>query len=280
MLGSSVGLILWFTQCKDKFRACRHLRCAYGAKYSQRRYQAFARGAFVNSGYNLCDAFRLETRFTTEIAPLIDVVGLKYFLQAYKLGKGVVCPTGHIGNFELLAAYMGHNGFKTAVIGRELYDPRLDELLVRNRQANHIENIPTTQPRQLVTKLRDGYVVGALIDNDSRRLKSAFVESYGRLARTPIGVTHIGLRLGAAFVPVTCRRIGKRYQLRFFPALESEASALETDDTPQGRRELREKRVLDITWRIRKILDREVDKDPTQWIWVHNRWRTRPVGKN
>ncbi len=280
LIGSTVGLTLWFTQRKDKFRACRNLRCAYGTRYSLRRYQSIARGAFINSGYNLCDAFRLESRFESEIAPLIDVVGLDNFLRVYRRGQGVICATGHIGNFELLAAYMGRNGFKTAVIGRELYDPRLDRLLVRNRRANHVENIPTTQPRQLVTKLRAGYTVGALIDNDSQKLKSAFVESYGRLAYTPIGITHIGLRLGSAFVPVTCRRIGKRYLLRFFPAVEPESQLPVTGMSLPEKSEQRAKRVLDITWRIRKILDSEVDKDPTQWIWVHNRWRTRPELRN
>ena len=27
---------------------------------------------------------------------------------------------------------------------------------------------------------------------------------------------------------------------------------------------------------IRKILDSEVDRDPTQWPWLHNRWHTAP----
>ncbi len=273
ILGSAVGLTLWFTQQKDKFRAGRHLRCAYGSRYSLARYQAIAREAFINTGYNLCDTFRLTTVYEEEIAPLIDVIGIEHVQRAYRQGKGVICATGHIGNFELLAAYTGRNGFKTAVIGRALYDRRLDTLLVGNRHANNVENIPTTQVRRLVSKLRRGYVVGVLIDNDSPRLKGTFVESYGRPAYTPVGIAHIGMRLGCAFVPVTCRRIGKRYLIRFFPPLPY--------TTNEKRRELlgRERRSEEaqaLMQRIRKVLDSEVDKDPTQWIWVHNRWRTSP----
>jgi Kdo2-lipid IVA lauroyltransferase/acyltransferase len=281
MLGSAVGLTLWFTQRKDRFRACRHLRCAYGAKHSLSYNRFLARGAFINTGYNLCETFRLETKFKSEIEPLIDVIGLEHIRGAYQKGKGVICATGHIGNFELLAAYMGHNGFKTAVIGRELYDIRLNRLLVHNRQANNIVNIPTTKLRQLLAKLRAGYVVGALVDNDSHRVKSAFVESYGRFAYSPIGLTLIGLRLGVPFVPVTCRRIGKRYLIRFFPVIEADTissgeSLKERFLQEQGVQKQRESKALEITRRIRKLLDSEVDKDPSQWIWVHNRWRTRP----
>jgi Kdo2-lipid IVA lauroyltransferase/acyltransferase len=273
-LGAAVGLTLWFTQRKDKFRASRHLLCAYGDKYSLNYNKCLIRKAFINTGYNLCDTFRLETKFKSEIEPLIDVIGKEHILKAYQKGKGVICPTGHVGNFELLAAYMGRNGFKTAVIGREIYDIRLNRLLVNNRQANNIKNIPTTRLRQLLAKLKDGYVVGALVDNDSHRVKSAFVESYGRLANSPIGLTLIGLRLKIPFVPVTCRRIGKRYLIRFFPAITINSDTSVSDHS----REQEHQKALAVTQLIRKILDSEVDKDPSQWIWVHNRWQTRYDG--
>ncbi len=271
-MGAAVGLTLWFTQRKDKFRATRHLLRAYGDTNSLNYNKYLARKAFINTGYNLCDTFRLETKFKSEIEPLVDVIGKEHILKAYQQGKGVICPTGHIGNFELLAAYMGRNGFKTAVIGREIYDIRLNRLLVKNRQANNIENIPTTKLRQLLAKLKEGYIVGALIDNDSHRVKSAFVESYGRLANSPIGLTLIGLRLGIPFVPVTCRRVGKRYLIRFFPIIETEGA----NSDIRSSKEQREQKALEVTQQIRRILDTEVDKDPSQWIWVHNRWRTRP----
>ena len=34
-----------------------------------------------------------------------------------------------------------------------------------------------------------------------------------------------------------------------------------------------EKKKLDITLQLNKILEQMIAKDPGQWIWTHNRWK-------
>lgn len=270
--GALVGLALYHIQKRDSFRACRNIKIAYGSGVSATGARSIARQAFVNAGLNAADVVRMETKYQGELASLIDVEGLELFEKAYQNGRGVIAPNGHIGNFELLAAFCARSGFKTAVVGRELYDKRVDKILLAIRRANNVLNISTTEVRKFIRALKDGYAVGVLIDTDSQRVRSGYVESYGRLAYTPLGQTIIGLRLGASFAPLVCRRIGRRYLLKFF----EEMRPGKFPNTPEGRLLA----ALDLTWRIRKLLDAEVDRDPAQWIWTHNRWNTRPDPKN
>lgn len=270
--GALFGLALYRIQKRDSFRACRNIQIAYGSAVSAAKARSIARQAFVNAGLNVADVVRLETKYPGELASLIDVEGLEFFEKAYQKGKGVIATNGHIGNFELLAAFCARHGFKTAVIGRELYDKRLDEILLGIRRANNVVNINTTEVRKFIRALRNGYAVGVLIDTDSQRVRSGYVESYGRLAYTPLGQTIIGLKLGASFAPLVCHRIGKRYLLKFF----KEIHPGKFPNTSEGRLLA----ALDLTWRIRKLLDAEVDGDPTQWVWTHNRWNTRPDPKS
>ena len=112
--------------------------------------RALTRGAFVCAGLNLADLTRLENRYSAELAGLIDVQGEEHLREAYARGRGVIAATGHIGNFELLAAYCAHNGYRTAVVGRRLADSRIDEILLGIRRANGVVNIRTTEALKLV----------------------------------------------------------------------------------------------------------------------------------
>ncbi|HSG99090.1 MAG TPA: hypothetical protein VLB27_03510 [candidate division Zixibacteria bacterium] len=267
-LGGMLGLALYKIQRRDAWRAERNLRLAYPGTYNLKQSRALAQGAFINTGFHICDTIRSRSRYHSELADLLDVTGLEHFERIYRRGHGVVAATGHIGAFELLAAFFGRSGYKTAVVGRAAYERRLDQLLVETRARNNVVTIPTTEPLAFARALKAGFAVGVLIDNDSHRVRSEYLESCGRLARTPIGQTVIGLRVAAGFMPLVCRRHAGRYHLRFFPEFYPR-------DFGPGRTGSR-LRAAELTWRMRRILDEQIAEHPTQWPWVHNRWRSAP----
>jgi KDO2-lipid IV(A) lauroyltransferase len=266
--GSALGWVVFHVQRKDEFRAERHLRAAFPGRFSNKQNRALIKRTFISAGLSACDTVRLRNHYQGELAELIDVSGLEYFDEMYHRGKGVIAATGHIGNFELLAAFFGRNGYKTAAIGRKLYQSKLDDIIVQNRLANQVLNIPTTEIRKMLRSLHEGFAIGVLIDNDSTRVAGEFVESYGRLANTPIGPVVLGMRAGAAFMPLCCLREGARYHLKFFP----EETPLDFGDSAEGRK----RAAIELSWRIRKILDEQIASHPEQWLWTHNRWHTRP----
>ena len=271
-LGGLVGLALWKIQRRDAFRAERNIELAYPGRFGEQRRKAVARAAFINTGFHICDAIRSIDRYDSELRELITVEGLENFERLYRRGKGVLAVTGHIGALEILAAFFGRSGYRTAVIGREAYESRLNQLLLEIRTANRVLTINTNQPKKFISCLRRGYAIGVLIDNDSSRVRGEFLESCGRLARTPVGQTLAGLRTGAAFMPLVCLRREGRYVLRFFP--EEKPREVATGEYEEKFAE--RLKIADLTWRIRRILDREIAQAPEQWPWVHNRWHSRP----
>jgi len=263
-VGSVAGLGAWACLSRDRYRIHRHLTLAYGEKLSTSQKRLLGRRFFVNSGMNLVDVLRLERHFARELKPRIEVIGLDYFEQAHRRGKGILGVTAHLGNFELMAAYVARLGYKTAVIGRQLYEPRLDELLVANRQALGLANFATTDsPRKLIHWLQEGNVVGVLIDFDSISVRSTFVPAFGRMALTPVGQSLIGLHTGAALVPAACVRLPQnRYRMIFRPEVRIETSG----DLERDAREL--------TARCTAELEKLILAYPDQWIWLKNRWLT------
>ncbi|MGD8922675.1 MAG: hypothetical protein PVH24_05455 [Candidatus Zixiibacteriota bacterium] len=265
-LGAWVGLTLWAVLPRERHRALRHLSLVYRQSLSDAEKRGIARRFFINSGKNLADVARFQKHYETELRQLVEVDGLEHFDRAYRAGKGMFGVTGHIGNFELLAVHMAGMGYDIAVIGREMYDTRLDRMLVGNREALGLTNISTEEsPKRLISWLREGKAVGVLMDTDSIRVRSMFVPAFGRLSNTPVGQTLLGLRVGAAFLPMACIRVpGDRYRIIVKPPIEYQLTG---DD---------ERDVYEVTRRCTRALEEIIDRYRDQWIWIHNRWHTRP----
>lgn len=264
--GASIGWLTWLLLRRDRRKIDANLRRVYGDQLSGRERRRIGRRFFLNSGKNLVDFLRFERHFHSEIAPLVTVDGLEHFDRAYQAGKGVIGVTGHIGNFELLAAYVASLGYEIAVIGREMYDTRLDRMLVKNRESVGLTNFATTDsPKRIFRWLQSGRALGVLIDTDSFRVRGTFVPFFGIPAKTPVGHAMIGLKVGAAFVPMACVRTpNNHYRLIIRPAI-TVPSGLSQEET-----------VLQVTMLCSKALEEIIDAHRDQWIWLHDRWASRP----
>jgi KDO2-lipid IV(A) lauroyltransferase len=264
-IGGWVGLAIWKLSFRDQHRAVRHLSLAYGDQLAHREKLAIGRGFFINSGRNLADVIRFKKHYQSEILPLIEAEGMEHFEAAFRKGKGLFGVTGHIGNFELLAAFMQSSGFEVAVIGRELYDPRLDRLLIENREAVGLTNISTTDsPKRILGWLKAGKTIGVLIDTDSHRIRGEFVPAFGRWSNTPVGQSILAVKTGAALVPTAClRTANNRYKIIVRPEIEIEPSGDTRTD------------VINATAACTRVLEEIVREHLDQWPWQHNRWRTK-----
>lgn len=264
-IGSTIGYAAYMVSKRDRSKAERNLKLIYGNCLSAGQRKAIAGNVLINFGKNVADVVRFKKYYHGQIRNLIDTEGMEHFDRVYKRSKGVIAVTGHIGNFELLAAFFAGSGYKAAVIGRKVYDRRLDKILVENRESVGIVNIDTEDsPRKILKALKEGYALGVLIDTDSMRVRSEFIPAFGRLSYTPVGQSILGLKSGAGFVPMACIRNRGRYKIVVKPEIVVE---------PSGDFE---KDVYNITKKCTEALEEIVNENKDQWIWIHNRWLTRP----
>ncbi|MEE9442645.1 MAG: lysophospholipid acyltransferase family protein [candidate division Zixibacteria bacterium] len=265
-LGELLGMIAYCLIKKERHKTLLNLDRAYGNSLSYHRKKEIARLCFQTFGRAALEDMRMRRYYQTQMRPNIEIVGEENLKKAYQKGKGIVAFTGHIGNFELLAAWVAQSGYKAAVIGRELYDKRLDEMLIANRTAMDIVNIRTDDsPRDILRFLKDNYAIGFLIDTDSFRVGGELTPFFGRLAKTPIGPTQLGLVSGAAFLPIFCLSFPRgKYKIVIGEELTIES------------RERTRENIYKITGRMTKEIEKIIRRHPDQWIWMHNRWHTRP----
>ncbi len=247
-------------------RTLSNLSLAFGDEKNDKELRKLGSKVFENVGKNVADAVRLKRMKWQDIDRIVEIEGLEHFDQAYGLGKGVIALTGHIGNFELLAAWFSLRAYNVSVIGRELYDSRLDRLLVENRESVGLENIPTRAGvKPIIRALKKGRALGVLADHDSSRVRGVFVNFFGKSARTPVGPILLPYKTGSPIIPMAIVRKGKNsYKIIVKPRIELTLS----DD--------REKDVLDVTQKCTKVLESIIREYPDQWLWMHDRWKSRP----
>lgn len=268
-LGAWGGLLAWSVSVRDRWRIDRHLSFVYGDAMTTVERSALGKRFFIHSGRNLIDVARIASHLHSELLPRIEFVDFHHWENAMKRGKGVIGLTGHLGNFELLAASVHAKTGQVAVIGRELSNLHLNQLMLSSRASAGLVNFLTTDsPRKLIRWLRSGGAIGVLIDTDSHRVRSELLPFMGRLSNTPIGHAAIALATGAAIVPTACVRSGvDSYQVVVRPALQF---------VPTGDRE---RDIRELTRLCNVALEELVLSYPDQWIWLHNRWHTR-AGEN
>jgi len=228
-------------------------------------HERIGREVFRNVAISAADAFKLSELSDKQMNELVTVEGLEHFDAAYKQGKGLVAITGHIGCWELIPAWFSRQGYNISVIGKRVYDPRLNRLLVRLRSGQGVNIIDRDSgAKDALRDLKAGRALGILIDQDTR-VASIDVEFFGHQASTPVGAAALADKTGAPVIPLAIfRQLDGRYLLSVKPAIPF------NDSLPK------EERIRAMVQEQTRQLEEFVRLDITQWVWMHLRWKEKP----
>ncbi|MBX2967600.1 MAG: lysophospholipid acyltransferase family protein [Cyclobacteriaceae bacterium] len=261
-----LGGMAWLFARQSRKLTVRHLTMAYRKEKTEQEIRRMARQVFVMMGKNAGDIIRTFKIHSLEDFDKIRVVhGADIAAQAYAKGKGVIFLTAHLGAFEFVATELSFRGYKPLIIGTPLKDKRLTNLLWEQRNklgASAIERGKETV--RLIKNLKTGGTIAILIDQDTR-VKSVFVNFFGIPCATPIGATLLALKTGAAIVPVFYHlREDGMQEANFYPEVELTVTGDEETDMKVN------------TQRLSDVIEAEIRKHPGQWLWLHERWKTKP----
>ncbi len=251
---------------KSRNLALVHLGLAYGKEKSAREILDLTKEMFVMLGKNAGDILRsLKVKTLADLEKFLTTTGLENYERAFAKGKGVMFLTSHLGAFDLQITNMALRGLKPNIIGTALKDERLNELLWQYRNAFGAIAIERGKESvRLFKVLKSGGSIAILIDQDTK-VKSRFVNFFGMKAATPIGATILALRTGAAVVPTYIYLDEKgRQQMHILPEIPLVITGEEEND------------LIVNTQLFTDFTEKIVRAHPEQWVWMHERWKTRP----
>lgn len=242
----------------------RNLELALGQTHSQKARVKIGRRVFLNIAQNLVDAVLIERLLARNPDKIMEISGLGHAQKALAQGRGVIFLTAHTGCFEMLPGRFSLLGFPMAVMGARIYDPRLNDLITKNRRLLNVTYLERDDDlRAVLRHLKAGRAFGVLCDLDTR-VESEFINFFGRPAKTPAGPFRLGVRLNVPLIPIFTVRTARGVQaVTVHPPIEPQGS------TPREQ-------VAHAMNEYNRLLESLVLADPGQWIWMHERWKSRP----
>lgn len=194
----------------------------------------------------------------------VEVVGAERLAEIAEGQEAAVYVSGHLANFEVMAAVLMDAGIKCQVTYRPTNNPYFDQRIIESRRKYGISMFApkgeVAALRGLFAALRRGEAVALLTDQKfNEGLTDPF---FGQPAQTSTGAVRLVLRTGARL------QLGyiERLKSARFRAVVCEPIYLENTDDPAA----------DLARGVRLInafLEERIRAKPEDWwFWVHKRW--------
>ena len=181
------------------------------------------------------------------------------FLKKNK--KGGIIFSGHIGNWEIGSKILLENGLNVKILYRPLNNSFVDNITASIRGIEHISKGPKGN-KQIIQELKNGNYVVILIDQ--RVGDGILVPFFGKEALTTASVARLALKYNVPLIPARSIRVNKKFA--FEVRIEKPLEFKKTGNITNGK-------VFTLTAKMNKKLEEWIKEYPSQWFWVHNRWK-------
>jgi KDO2-lipid IV(A) lauroyltransferase len=194
----------------------------------------------------------------------VQVSGRECLDDLIKDEAGFVVFVPHIGNWELLAALWPYLHPNPMALALPITYGAVDRLVMRCRTSTGMGIVERTGGlRRAVAGVKAGRAVGFLADQDAGD-GGVFVPFFGKpisCERSPVAIAR---RLGRPVILCTTFRTDDGSHEVLLERMPDVAS----DGVEADRAALE--------W-IYARLEQHVRLHPSQWLWIHRRWKTQPV---
>ncbi len=261
-----LGRLMWRHYHRGRARAFENLRASYPDK-DEKWYDTTGRKSCESIAMLAVDVF-----FTPKLVRKANWRQYSRFKNAErakwlsKENKGLIFVTGHYGNFEIIGYMMGLFGFNVFSIARPLDNPFISRYLYGVRERAGQKIIDKKGAAEIFDKVASsGATLCFIADQDAGR-RGIFVDFFGRKAST---YKSIGLLAITNNIPIVIG-YGRRIDNRFF--FEMGVTRIIFPDEWADK----DDPLFWVTAEYTTAIEEFVREDPTQYWWLHRRWKHRP----
>jgi KDO2-lipid IV(A) lauroyltransferase len=174
--------------------------------------------------------------------------------------KGGIIFSGHIGNWEIGPKAFLSNGINVSTVYRPLNNPYVEDMTAKIRGVELIGK-SSKGNRKIIETIKKGDFV--IILADQKISDGELVKFFHEDALTTTAIARIALKYDIPLIPARSIRIGKKF--KFIVEVEKPLAFQKTSNINSD--------ILHLTRQVNFTLERWIREYPSQWFWVHNRWK-------
>ncbi len=245
----------------------KNIRLAYPHKSEEEVY-AMALEAYESVAITLAETL-LMSNDRLDIDSMIENKDeiLEKFERYFKdMSRGKLLMTGHYSNWELLAHFVGKNGYPIKNIAREGNNHFIDERIIQPFRGKYGNRNIYKQNAiiSIVKTLKQGLRVSILFDQKAGRNSSSPTYFFGKEVQTVNVLAQLKLKYNPLILPTFIVR-GKDGKYTVIMKEPIEYIAEEESDETQ--------KIIKMTQHYNDTLEEVIRENPEQWFWMHDRWK-------
>ncbi len=189
----------------------------------------------------------------------IEIKGDENLNVAISKKKPLIFVSGHFANFELMSMEITKRNIKLATIYRPLnnifLNPFMEILRKKFICKNQIKK-GLNGVRDAIEYIKNDFSIALMIDQ--RVSEGEKINFYRKPALTTTLPAQLALKYKLSIIPVFIqRKSNSKFVLEFQNEIKSE--------------DFHDK--LELTQKLNEVLEKMVVRNPSQWIWTHDRWK-------
>ena len=265
-LGRCGGAVAFWLDARHRRVALANLTRCFSNEKSAAEIKAIAKENFRRLGEVYCCSVKSAAMSDDEIKTIFTVKGGEKIPATEPDGRltNRSFVGGHFGNFELFTRVSACiPGYRCLATYRGFSPPKLDRLIfeMRTVSGNLLFDRRTGAEELKAAMARGGMLLTLAIDQADRSngIELPFMGYYAWTTRAPVVLAQ---RYKCVIFTPICYRVGlAKWVLEIGEPIRMEEN---------GKR----RAVEDIMRDINANLEAGVRRDPANWFWVHNRWKT------
>lgn len=191
----------------------------------------------------------------------VDVVGIERLHAVRDSGRAVVLISGHLANFEVMAAVIMAAGVPCQVTYRAANNPYVDALIRQSRERYGIRLFAPKGDgtRELMAGMKRGDSIALLVDQKYNQ--GPEVQFFDEPVNASPGAARLALRFGTIMQPLSVVRLpGVRFRVTAHEPIVVEDTGDKNADVLRGIQA------------ANTFVEDRVREHPVDWFWVHKRW--------
>ena len=189
----------------------------------------------------------------------IEIFGNQILERIKDNKEPVIFVSGHFDNFELMAMYLEKSGINLSTVYRPLNNFFMNKIMEKLRLKYICKNqIKKGRPglKDSLRLFKAGYSIALMIDQ--RVSEGEKVNFFEKKAYTTTIPAQFVKKFGCKVVPINIERVENiKFKINIFEPMEFSKNAS----------------ISEITYQLNIWLEKEILKNPSKWIWSHNRWK-------